>query len=107
MANTFKNTAKALTTTTTMIYTCPGNTSAVVHAVYLSNIDAINEASATIKLFDNTQNSEFNIGLNLPIAINSTLIFENPINLEANDELRMQAGANNDVEVVISVLEII
>ena len=44
MANTFKSAASGSTTTIQTLYTCPGSTSGVVHAIYLSNIDGTNDA---------------------------------------------------------------
>jgi len=106
MANTFKNAAKAITTTSVAIYTCPANATAVIHAIYITNVDGVNQAETTIELYDSTQTTAFKVGFNLPLPIKSTLVFEKPINLEANDELRLSANVDGDVEAVVSVLEI-
>jgi len=106
MANLFKNAAKAVTTSPTSIYTCPVATQAVIHAIYITNVDGTNQADATIELYDSSQTTAFKVGMNLPLPIKSTLVFEKPINLEANDELRLSANVNGDVEVVASILEI-
>ena len=45
MANTFKNAATGSNTTINPMYTCPGGTTAVVHAIYLSNVDGENSAT--------------------------------------------------------------
>ena len=106
MANTFKNAAKAITTIPVSIYTCPAATTAVIHAIYITNIDGTNQADATIELYDSSQTQSFKIGMNLPVPVKSTLVFEKPINLEALDELRLSANADLDVEAVVSILEI-
>ena len=106
MANTFKNVASAVTTVSTSIYTCPAATQAVIHAIYITNVDGTNQADTTIELYDSSQTTAFKIGMNLPLPVKSTLVFEKPINLEANDELRLSANVNGDVEVVASILEI-
>ena len=46
MANTFKNAAAAVGTSRTDIYTCPGATAAVIHSVYLSNVDGVSSVDA-------------------------------------------------------------
>ena len=43
MANTFKNAATGSSTDIVPLYTCPGGTTAVVHAIYLSNIDDLKD----------------------------------------------------------------
>jgi hypothetical protein len=48
MANTFKNAATGSNTALTAMYTCPAATSAVVHAIYLSNVDGTNDATVNI-----------------------------------------------------------
>ena len=50
MANTFKNAAVAIGNTNTTVYTCPASTSAVVHAVYISNVDGTNDVQGTVSL---------------------------------------------------------
>ena len=42
MANTFKSAATGSSATLGAFYTCPAATTAVVHAVYLSNVDGVN-----------------------------------------------------------------
>ena len=50
MANTFKSAASGSTTTIQTLYTCPGSTSGVVHAIYLSNIDGTNDATVDVSI---------------------------------------------------------
>ena len=47
MANTFKSAATGSTTDLATFYTCPAATSAVVHAIYLSNVDGTNDHQIT------------------------------------------------------------
>ena len=44
MANTFKSAATGSRTDLLTMYTCPAGTTAVVHAIYLSNVDGTNDA---------------------------------------------------------------
>ena len=106
MANTFKNAAGAVGVSPTTIYTCPVATAAVLHAVYISNIDGTNDAVVDVEVYDNSAASSFKIGYQFPLPADSTLVLDKPINLEASDELRITADNTGDVEAFVSVLEI-
>ena len=43
-----KGNVSGSTTGVTTMYTCPAATSAVVHAMYLSNVDGTNDATITV-----------------------------------------------------------
>ncbi len=106
MANTFKNAATGSTTDVTTMYTCPGGTTAIVHAIYLSNVDGTNNATVNLSIsgsaFFDTRRY---ILKTLEVAADSTVVIEKPINLGAGDKLETQASANDDVEVFASILE--
>ena len=107
MANTFKNAATGSNTDITTMYTCPGATSAVIHALYVSNVDGANDASINVTISGSanfTTRRHIMKTVNVPAA--STLIIEKPINLGAGDKLETQASANDDLEVFASILEI-
>jgi hypothetical protein len=106
MANTFKNAAVAIGNTNTTVYTCPSATSAVVHAVYISNVDGTNDATVDVLVTDNSQGSNFHIMKTVDVPADSSLVIEKPINLEANDILICKASAAGDLEAFASVLEI-
>ena len=50
MANTFKSAATGSRTDLLTMYTCPTATTAVVHAMYLSNVDGTNDATVNIAI---------------------------------------------------------
>jgi len=50
MANTFKNAGIAIGTSRTTLYTCPAATQTVIHALYISNVDGVNDADVTVVL---------------------------------------------------------
>jgi hypothetical protein len=107
MANTFKNAATGSNTSVTTLYTCPGATSAVIHALYVSNVDGANDATINVTI---SGSANFQTRRHLMKTVNvpadSTLIVEKPINLGAGDKLETQASANDDLEVFASILEI-
>ena len=105
MANTFKNAAVAIGNTNTTVYTCPASTSAVVHAVYISNVDGTNDATVDVIVTDNSQGTNFHIMKTVDVPADSSLVIEKPINLEANDILKVKASAAGDLQAFASVLE--
>ena len=106
MANAFKNAGAAIGTSRTDVYTCPPDTEAVVHAVYLSNVDGSDSVDATIEVYDNSVTTYYHVGKTLPVPADSTLVLDKPINLNASDKLTVTASAASDLECFISVLEI-
>lgn len=106
MANAFKNAGAAVGTSRTTVYTCPAATEAVLHAVYLSNIDGSSQVDATIEVYDNSTATFFHVGKTLPVPADSTLVFDKPINLEPADYLCVSASTASDLECFLSILEI-
>ena len=107
MANTFKNAATGSNTTINPMYTCPGATSAVVHAIYLSNVDGENSATINLSVSGSANfTTRRYILKTVEIPADSTVIIEKPINLGAGDKLETQASANGDIEAFASILEI-
>jgi|TARA_B100000700_G_scaffold195668_1_gene215316 hypothetical protein len=105
MANTFKNAAKAVGNTNTTLYTCPASTTAVIHAVFISNVDGTNDATIDVLVTDNSAGSDFYIMKTVNVPADSSLVIEKPINLEAADILKVKASVAGDLEAFASVLE--
>ena len=107
MANTFKNAATGSNTTINAMYTCPGGTTSVVHAIYLSNVDGTNSATINLSVSGSANfTTRRYILKTVDVPADSTVIIEKPINLGAGDKLETQASANDDLEVFASILEI-
>jgi hypothetical protein len=106
MANTFKNVGDALTTAGADVYTCPASTQAVIHAIYISNIDGAVSADVTIKCTVDGGITYRHIAYTVPVPADSTLILDKPINMEAGDKLHMAASTDSDLELFMSILEI-
>ena len=106
MANTFKSAATGSTTDLATFYTCPAATSAVVHAIYLSNVDGTNDASVSISVNGSANFDHRSYILKtVDVPADSTVVVEKPINLGAGDLLESQASANGDIDVFASILE--
>ena len=107
MANTFKSAASGSTTSIQTLYTCPGATSAVVHAVYLTNIDGTNDATVNLSISGSTYfDHRAYILKTVDVPADSTVVIEKPINLGAGDKLETQASVAGDIDVFASILEI-
>jgi hypothetical protein len=114
MASTFKNAGMTVITSdnsSANLYTCPGATTAVIHALYISNKSSTNVANVDVKVTTDGGTTFYHIGKSLEIDVSNTLIMDKPINLEANDIIRIVAETNEDssspeVEAFASILEI-
>jgi ACT domain-containing protein len=107
VANTFKNAATGSNTTINAMYTCPGGTNAVVHAMYLSNIDGENSATINLSISGSANfDHRTYILKTVEVPADTTVIIEKPINLGAGDKLETQASADGDIEAFASILEI-
>ena len=106
MANTFTSAATGSRTDLLTLYTCPVATTAVVHAIYLSNIDGTNDATVNVSISGSANFTDRRYILKtVDIPADSTVVVEKPINLSAGDKLETQASANDDVDVFASILE--
>jgi hypothetical protein len=71
MANTFKNAVTGSSTSLGAFYTCPVATTAVVHAVYLSNVDGVNDETISLSVsgIANFNDRKFILKLALPLTL--------------------------------------
>ena len=114
MASSFKNAGLdvgVLDDATGNMYTAGGSVTAVVHAVYISNLSSTNSAKVNVKVTIDGGSTFRHVGRSLNVSANNTLIMDKPINLENNDKIRIYADPNPDsssvdVEAYLSILEI-
>lgn len=106
MANTFKNAGVLVGATATDIYTVPGSTTAVLHAIWAANLHASDVLTVTIQWYDSSAASTHIIAKAAPIPQGDTLILDKPLNLETGDKLQMLCSSANDVEASLAILEI-
>ncbi len=115
MASTFKNAGLdvgVLDNSTGDIYTATGSgVTAVIHAVYISNLSSTNVAKVNVKVTIDGGSTFRHVGRSLEVDVNNTLVLDKPINLENNDKIRIYADPNPDsssvdVEAYVSILEI-
>ena len=114
MASTFKNAGLdvgVLDDATGNMYTAGGSVTAVVHAVYISNLSATNSAKVNVKVTIDGGSTFRHVGKGLSVPANNTLVLDKPINLEPNDIIRVYADVLSDsstptAEVFASILEV-
>jgi hypothetical protein len=114
VASAFKNAGLdvgVLDDATGNMYTAGGSVTAVIHAIYISNKSATNIAKVNVKVTTDGGSTFYHIGRSMEVDVNNTLVLDKPINLEANDILRIYADPNPDsssvdVEAYASILEI-
>tara|TARA_X000000950_G_scaffold157600_1_gene193254 strand:+ start:174 stop:524 length:351 start_codon:yes stop_codon:yes gene_type:complete len=115
VASTFKNAGLdvgVLDNSTGDIYTATGSgVTAVIHAVYISNLSSTNVAKVNVKVTIDGGSTFRHVGRSLEVDVNNTLVLDKPINLENNDKIRIYADPNPDsssvdVEAYVSILEI-
>ena len=115
MASTFKNAGLdvgVLDNSTGDIYTATGSgVTAVIHAVYISNLSSTNVAKVNVKVTIDGGSTFRHVGRSLEVDVNNTIVLDKPINLENNDKIRIYADPNPDsssvdVEAYVSILEI-
>ena len=85
MASSFKNAGLdvgVLDDSTGDIYTATGSgVTAVIHAVYISNLSSTNAAKVNVKVTIDGGSTFRHVGRSLNVSANNTLIMDKPINL--------------------------
>ena len=107
MAHVYKNSKVDLTTTDdTVLYTSPAATVSIVKSILVSNDDASNACEITVTLL-NTGNDVFSLFKQKDIAAKTTTeLLTNPLIMNTDEELKVQAENANDLHVICSYLEI-
>ena len=114
MASTFKNagiTVPVVDTSAGNLFAAGGSSTAVIHALYISNKSEYSTAKVNVKVTIDGGTTYRHIGRNLEVPASNTLTLDKPVNLENNDVLRVVAdpspdSTSVDVEAVASILAI-
>ena len=115
MANAFTNAGVAITTATTIYQVPIGTDSAVVHSIYIANIDGTNSATVNIEVSTDGAGAAnfFHVAKTVQVPADSSLILDKPINLRnannasVGDLIRATASTAGDLQAFVSVLQII
>ena len=115
MANAFTNAGVAIGNSATTVYQVPANTdSAVVHSIYIANIDGTNSATVNIEVSTDGAGSGsfFHVAKTVQVPADSSLILDKPNNLRnannasAGDLIRATADTALRLQAFVSVLQI-
>ena len=106
MANTFLNAKSDLTTTNlTTVYTVPSATTAIIKSILISD-DSGSGTTIDVTLVDASSNI-FSLFKAKAVGANTTVeLLTQPLILEENEALKVQAGDANELHVVASILEV-
>ena len=106
MANRFINKKVKLTTTdNTTLFTVPTATTSIVRSILVSEY-AGSGSSITVTLTDSSS-TVFNLFTSKAIASNATTeLLSNPLILQENEILKVQAADANRLQVIASILEV-
>jgi len=114
MASAFKNAGMTVITADTSsanLYTAPSGGTAVIHALYISNKSVTNYGNVDVKITTDGGSTFYHIAKSVQIEPENTLILDKPVNLEANDILRIVGELNSDsstpeMEATAAILEV-
>jgi len=108
MANTFVNGYHDITTTDSVVYTCPASTTSIVLVVRVSNVDGTNTSYVNARILDSDGSTDASIGKEIDVPAKTTieLAGTSKLVLKAGDKLYLQSQADSDLEAFLSILEI-
>ena len=111
--NRFLNAGAVLNITPYDLFVCPNNSHAVIHTLFVSrtNLNETVKRYVTVQVYDASRNSTYNIAYNVEVLANATLSFDKPINLDANDILKVSSSINSvegdEIQAFASILHIV
>jgi hypothetical protein len=107
MAETFKNAKAKIQTTTTVAYTCPSATVAIVIGCQVANVSAATE-EVSVWWTDSSDTDAITYLVDeVVIPTQASLApIAGKLVLEAGDTISATGETNNDAEITVSVLEI-
>lgn len=104
-----KTVGAALGTTSADILTNSAGSGKVfkVNAIYVANVDGVNNADATVGWFDASTATTFRLAYTITVPADATLdVLSKSIYLEEGDKINGLASAAGDLEIVVSYEEI-
>ena len=110
MANTFKNAAVADVTSDSAydtLYTAPSSTTSIVLGLSISN-KTVNAIPVSVRFNDNSASLNYQLLNEVSIPGNTTLetLAGQKYVLETSDALKVKAGTDSAIDVVLGLMEI-
>jgi hypothetical protein len=107
MAQTFKNARAVLTTTASVLYTCPANTTAIITGCQVTNVDSTARNLSLLWTDDSASDAQTYLASTVSVPVSASYEpIGGKIVLEAGDQLLGFASANSTLHISVSVLEI-
>ena len=107
MANTFKNTGAALTSSLTTYYTVPAATTSIVLLAQATNVDNSAAQAVTFCWYDSSGGTKYDMVKALSVPANAAVgLIAGKLVLETGDYLQASSTASSLIELSLSVLEI-
>lgn len=114
MASSFKNAGATLGISdgpSSVIYTAGSSSTAVIHAIYISNHSSTNTMKVNVRVTTDGGSTYYYVGKSLFVDVENTLVLDKPINLENNDKISIFCDPHVDsstptAECFLSILEI-
>jgi len=106
--NTFKTIRKVVGVNTVGIYTCPVGVSAIVLLAQVTNLTADTTSQVTAlhsRPGETPTDYKFANGAYVPPNDSVSLVPDGRLALETNDVIKAQATADNELNIVLSILE--
>jgi hypothetical protein len=104
-----KTVGAALTTVSADIVTNAASSGKVfkINAIYVANIDGVNNADATVAVFDASASASYRLAYTITVPADATLdVVSKNIYLEEGDKITALASANSRLEILVSYEEI-
>ena len=107
MANTFKNTGAALTSSLVTYYTTPGSTTTIVLLAQLTNVDNSGAQAGTVCWYDSSAGTKYDLVKAVSVPSNAAVgVIAGKLVLEAGDYIQASSTASSLLELSLSMLEI-
>ena len=103
--NTFKTIRTNIGINTVGIYTCPVGVSAIVILAQVTNLTSDVTSQVTAYHSRSGSDYKFTNGAYVPPNDSVSLVPDGRLALETNDILKVQATANDELNIVLSILE--
>lgn len=92
-------------TNATAVFTAKPKTQSVVVSINLANIDGTSAVDATIEWYRAANTTAYKLASTLSVAADARTQIDFPLAMDPSDELRVTAGAGNDLAVIVTVVE--
>ena len=107
MAHSFVNSsAVSVGTTSTQVVAGAAGVQTAVHALYVANVTA-GTIKATVEVYDASATATIRLANEHSLAAGETLMLDKPVNLEADDLLKVKSDTAASIDAFASILKVV